>query len=456
MLERRVGVPVIVALLALLLALPGWADPAKSYIITASGNLPANLSAMVSAAGGTVSRTHPEIGVAQAASGDPNFAAKLAANAGIQKVSLDAKVQWTPTPSALRASVALANPPAARPNPQGAAFYACQWNLQQIDAPGAWAQGAFGSAHEKVAVIDTGVDPNHIDLAGKVDTTESISLLTPGTSACGSIDEGTFFDFFFHGTFVSSNIVGNSIGMASVAPKSTVVAVKVLDCTGSGTFGDVIAGIKYAANLDDVDVLNMSLGAYIPKAGSDALIDALDRAVTFARNRGKLVVVAAGNNGVLLGEGSPNIEVPAQSKGSTAIFATAIDRSLASYSNFGEATWVGAPGGDFPDPLGPLPGCPINPSLQSLVLGACTSAVCGAENFYLIGAGTSFASPLAAGVAALLHGLPGEDPTPGHVRHVLAKTAVPLGSPEIFSHGLIDAGKAVKSQRNHDDPGEDD
>jgi lantibiotic leader peptide-processing serine protease len=442
---------------SLVLALPSWANSMPSYVIEASGNLPPNLDQVVSAAGGTLARTHPEIGVAQASSSDPDFATKLAQSPGIQRVAVDSPIQWVPQPAtAIRATVALANPPAAAPNPQGAFFFACQWNMQQLNAPGAWAQGAFGAPHEKVAVLDTGIDPNHIDLAGKVDLAESRSELSPGTSACGSADETSIFDNFFHGTFVSSQIVGNLRGMAAVAPRSTVVMVKVLDCTGSGTFGDVIAGIKYAATLDDVDVLNLSLGAYFTKQGQDALIDALDRVVTFARNRGKLVVVAAGNNGALLGEGSPNIDIPAQSKGATAIFATAIDRSLASYSNYGEVTWVGAGGGDFPDPLGPLPGCPINPGLQSLVLGACSSAFCGAENFYLVGAGTSFASPLAAGVAALLDGLPGDDPTPGHLRHVLARTAVPLGSPEIFSHGLIDAGKAVKSEIHGDDPGEDD
>jgi subtilisin family serine protease len=455
--RRQSGLGIAVTLLLLCsLALPAYAAAAESYIIGASGNLPANLSSMVNAAGGSLTRTHPEIGVAQATASDPAFASRMGANSGIQYVVQDSIVQWTPPPSSMRASVAIPAGRAAAPNPQGAFFYACQWGLPQIDAPGAWAQGAFGSPHVKVAVLDTGVDPNHIDLAGRIDTAHSVSKLTPGSSPCGSADETTFFDFDFHGTFVSSQITGNLIGMAAVAPKTSVVMVKVLSCVGSGSFGDVIAGIHYAAGLDDVQVINMSLGAYFPKAGNDNLIDAMDRAVTFAKKHGKLVVSAAGNNGAHLGEGNPNIAVPAQSKGGIAIYATAIDQSLASYSNFGEVTWVGAPGGDLPNPAGPLPGCPIPPGLQSLVLGACSSALCGGENFYLIGAGTSFASPIVAGVAALIDSVrDGGDTNPGHVKSVLAETAHELNPEEIFSNGRVDAAKAVRSQRENGQGGDE-
>jgi subtilisin family serine protease len=456
---KRLSALGIVMLLSLALGVtvPGHAAAAGPYIIGgAGGSLPANLGTMVGAAGGSLTRTLPEIGVAQATASDPSFATKMAGNSGIQYVVQDSIVQWTPPPSAMQGSVALPAGQAAHPNPQGAFFYACQWGLPQIDAPGAWAQGAFGSPHVKVAVLDTGVDPNHIDLAGKIDTNESTSKLTPGSSPCGSADETTFFDFDFHGTFVSSQITGNLIGMAAVAPKTSVVMVKVLSCVGSGSFGDVIAGIHYAAGLEDVDVINMSLGAYFPRAGNDSLIDAMDRAVTFAKNRGKLVVSAAGNNGAQLGEGSPNIEVPGQSKGGIGIYATTINQQLASYSNFGEVTWVGAPGGDLPDPVGPLPGCPINPSLQSLVLGACSSALCGGENFYLIGAGTSFASPIVAAVAALVDSVRDQgDTNPGHVKHVLASTAQDLKPHELFSNGLVDASSAVRSQRQNGSGGDE-
>lgn len=447
---RQLSVVTIAAALALLLALPAVAAPAPRYIIEGSGNaLPANLSAMVGAAGGTLQRTHPEIGVAQATSTDPAFATKLAAASGIQSVSLDTIVQWTPPPSVIQGTVVLSHPPAPAPNPQGAFFFGCQWNLSQINAPGAWAQGAFGSTKARVAVLDTGVDPNHIDLAGKIDTADSVSVITPGSSPCGSADETTFFDFFFHGTFVSSQIVSNLIGMASVAPSSSVIMVKVLNCQGSGSFGDVIAGIEYAAQLKHVDIINMSLGAFIPKAGNDALIDATNRAVQFAHNQGKLVVVASGNSAEDLTFNSPNIELPAQSPGATAVNATNIQDTLASYSNFGTATWVDAPGGDLPNPLAPLPNCPEIPAAeQSLVLGACTSAVCGDENSYLIGDGTSFASPIVAGVSALIDGVDGKPLTffPDYAKLILALTADDIGPFSTYAFGRVNASRAVASQ----------
>jgi serine protease len=345
--------------------------------------------------------------------------------------------------------VALSHPPAPAPDPPGAAFYACQWNMGQIDAPGAWAKGAFGASSVEVAVIDTGIDPDHLDLAGHVDLTNSTSVITPGTSPCGSTDEDTIFDYDFHGTFVSSQITGNLIGMAALAPRSDVVMVKALNCAGEGSFGDIIAAIQYAAGLPNVQVINMSLGAYFPKAGNGTLIDALNRAVLYARQRGKLVVVAAGNSATELSPTSPNIEVPAQSLGATAIYATSITRQLASYSNYGGlVAFLGAPGGDYPDPDAALPGCALDPTLQSFVLGACSSAYCGNEDSYLVGDGTSFASPLVAGVAAQLNGVhPQYWSNPTEVSLVLALTANPLGPFATYGLGEVDDGRAVLFQQ---------
>lgn len=446
---RKLTIFGIAATLALCLAAPGVAGT-NSYIIEGTGNaLPTNLGAMVGAAGGVLQRTHPEFGVAQATSADPSFASKLAGASGIQAVAQDTIVQWTPPRSAaVQSTLVLSNPPAAAPNPQGAFFFGCQWNLQQINAPGAWARGAFGGPNTKVAVLDTGVDPNHIDLAGKIDIADSTSVITAGTSPCGSTDETTFMDFDFHGTFVSSQIVSNLIGMASVAPSSNVVMVKVLNCQGSGSFGDVIAGIRYAATLKNVDIINMSLGAFIPKAGNDALLDALGRATLFAELHGKLVVAASGNSATDLTFSSPNIEVPAQSPGVIAINATNIQDTLASYSNFGVATWLDAPGGDLPNPDAALPGCPVTASLQSLVLGACSSALCGNENSYLVGAGTSFASPIVAGVSALIDEIDGKPITffPDFAKLILALTADRIGPFNIYANGRVNAARAVASQ----------
>src|SRR5258708_4823539 len=446
MVSRKLAALVIAAL-ALVLAMPGRASAATAYVIEATGTFPSNLAALVTGAGGALVRVQGEIGVAEATSNDPNFAAKLAGQAGIQAVTPDPLVQWTPSPNSLAGKTDGPSSSAAPPNPSSAFFFGCQWNLRQIDAPGAWAQGQFGSPAGKVAVLDTGVDPTHIDLVGRVDTADSVSMLTPGSSPCGASDETQFFDFFFHGTFVSSLITSNGIGMASVAPLTQVAGVKVLSCVGSGSFGDVIAGIHYAASLPSVNAINMSLGAVFPKDHNGRLIGALAKAVALANGRGKLVVAAAGNNGLDLNHVGNVTEVPGESGPAIAIYATAINQSLASCSNLGNATWVGAPGGDLPNPAAALPGCPVPHSIQSLVLGACSSFSiffsCGAHNSYLLGDGTSFATPLVSGVSALVSGERGGGVNPGQLKTTLAQTADNIGDPNLFSHGPVNASSAV-------------
>ncbi|HVT57473.1 MAG TPA: S8 family serine peptidase [Thermoanaerobaculia bacterium] len=442
--------------LVLCLGLAGPAQASHHYVVETSGNLPPDIDKMVAAAGGSLKRAMPEIGLAVAAADDPSFAGKLASNSKVVSVTEDTIVQWVPGPGAL-AKQTLVGPAsgAPEPNPQGAFFFGCQWSLNQIQAPGAWAEDQFGSPEAKVAVLDTGVDPSHIDLNGRVDTAHSASVLTPGSSPCGAPDESSFVDFDFHGTFVSSLITTNNLGIAGVAPKAQVVAVKVLNCQGFGSFGDVIAGIHYASHLDDVQVLNMSLGALIPNNAADKpLIRAIQRAVDFATDHGKLVVAAAGNNGIHLTKNGSVIELPAQANQAAAIYATTITQTLASYTNFGEVTWVGAPGGDLPNPAAPLPNCPrVPPSIQSLIIGACAPALCGTTNRYVLGAGTSFASPLVAAVAELINASRGDEVNPHRVKHILAHTADRIGSDDLFSHGRVNARRAVNP--GEDDGGED-
>ena len=456
MVSRR-SVLLTLGALVIALALAGPAQAAHNYLIEANGNLPANLGAMVTSHGGTLQKTMPELGLAVATAANPNFEA-MAAESGILSVTEDTVVQWVPSPSQLAQDIVTvtAGGPAT-PNPSGAFFYNCQWSLNQIQAPGAWAAGQFGSPHFKVAVLDTGVDPSHIDLNGKIDTAHSTSLLTPGSSPCGAPDETSFVDFHFHGTFVSSLITSNNLGIAGAAPKAQVVGVKVLNCAGSGTFGDVIAGLHYAAHLDDVSVINMSLGAVIPNNAADApLIRAISKAVAFADRHGKLVVAAAGNNALHLVKNGALIELPGQTPEAIAITATSITQTLASYSNFGEVTWVAAPGGDLPNPAPPLPGCPrVRPAIQSLIIGACAPALCGGTNFYVLGAGTSFASPLVAAVAELVGSSRGSDDlSPDRVKHILGKTADHIGSDDVFNKGRVNARRAVN--RGEDDGGSDD
>jgi len=269
----------------------------------------------------------------------------------------------------------------------------------------------------------------------------------------GLPDEESFTDFYYHGTFVASQITTNNRGMAGVAPNAEIVAVKVLNCRGRGSFGEVIAGILYAAGLEEVGVINLSLGAYLPKnlPGSGRLVAAMNKAVNVANSKGKLVVVAAGNNHRDLDHDGNYTFLPAQSGAGISIYATTIDGSLSPYSNFGKSgTWVGAPGGSYPNPSEPLPGCSGLHIIQSLVVGACSTESiflnCD-ESSYLYGQGTSFAAPLVAGVAALVDGKAGGSLNGGQIKTRLAQTADDLGergTDITYSHGRVNARRAVQ------------
>src|SRR5262249_54038477 len=129
----------------------------------------------------------------------------------------------------------------------GAFFYALQWNMRIIRAPEAWAATPAG-AGTLVCDLDSGIDPTHIDLAGKVDLNLSTSF----------VDAEPFIqDLNLHGTYTAALIVSNGLGIASVAPAATLCAIKVLGASGSGSFADVISAIVYAG-LIHADVINMS------------------------------------------------------------------------------------------------------------------------------------------------------------------------------------------------------
>src|SRR5262249_26752533 len=139
--------------------------------------------------------------------------------------------------------------------------------------------------------------------------------------------------------------------------------------------------------------------------------------------------------------------VPAQSGDNVSAYATDDLDGLASYSNHGiSGTWVGAPGGDFPNSGPALAGCIVPYSLQGLIISVCSSFVCGASNIYVVGDGTSFASPLTAGVAALVDGKHGGTLNHGQLKSILSQSADDLGkngTDNVFSHGRVNASSAV-------------
>ncbi|MDQ2768182.1 MAG: S8 family serine peptidase, partial [Gemmatimonadota bacterium] len=382
----------------------------RRLVALRDGHGAAAVVARIRALGGTVTRTHEAAGLVVASGLTDAAAASLARHADVSDVLKDRLVQWVPVKaltrgfvSASAATLAAARSGRRAPDDQsGAEFFAeFQWNMRQIRASNVWKLRDGHGVGTTVCDLDTGVDPTHIDLAGKVDLAVSTSMV---------VTEPDILDYNGHGTFVSSQIATNGLGMASVAPKATLCQVKVLDASGSGLLSDAIAGVIYAADAK-VDVINMSFGAYFTLKDPDfrQITQDFQRAVNYAHKKGLTLVASAGNgdeNGVgidLATDQKSLLQIPAQLKNVISVGATAPHAQqpgtfddLASYSNYGfPGVDVFAPGGDFTD----------GSVIEDLIIGACSSQsdpACATGNFYSIGAGTSFASPLVAGEAAVI------------------------------------------------------
>lgn len=451
------------ALVAGLLFVSGgaWAD---SYIIMANGDsLPKKLDSEIRAAGGTITARVPQIGIAIAESDDPGFADRAAGIRKIRSVMNNVSVRWTDpeTPSRLLSfEEAAANPPTSGDDDF---YFDLQWHLDAIDAPEAWEANRRG-AGVRVAVLDSGIDSSHPDLTPNLNTLLSTSFVPGQTvdSPPGS-----------HGTHVAGTIAAadNAMGVIGVAPEAELVAVKVLDpTTGSGAFSQIIQGIVYAAVID-ADVINMSLGANIPRnctfpvldddgnptgetehfpaRDCAALVTAQARAVKFANQMGTTVIAAAGNDGRDLNHDASLKSVPAELPGVVSISATgpvgwALDPTvfldnLSSYSNFGQSgVDFAAPGGDFVLPGNDL--CAVAGVLQLCwVYDMVFSTFPGGWGW---SAGTSMASPHAAGVAALIIGDNGGDMKPSQVISALRRSADDLGQPgkdAAYGNGRVNA-----------------
>jgi subtilisin family serine protease len=147
---------------------------------------------------------------------------------------------------------------------------------------------APATAVKNIAIIDTGVDYNHPDLAGKV--VKGWDYVNWDNDPMDENGNGT------HCAGIAAATAGNGLGTRGVSPNSTIYAYRVLDENGSGTFFNVVAAIRKAANNADIHVLSLSLLGYLTEGSTayDDLKAVIDYAVV---TKGKIVVAAAGNEG---------------------------------------------------------------------------------------------------------------------------------------------------------------
>jgi subtilisin family serine protease len=284
-----------------------------------------------------------------------------------------------------------------------------QWNLELIESD--TAHRVSTGAGAVVAVVDSGVQADHPDLAGHVGA--GYDVIQGDTTAQ---------DGDGHGTHVSGIIgaaSGNGIGVESVAPGATIMPIRVLGDDGGGSTDDVARGVDYART-HGADVINLSLGSDVPLIGATGG-DAFDAAIHRAIAAGIVVVAAAGNNGV------PVCEQPAAGDGLLCVGAVDKRRQRSFFSSFGSGLGLVAPGGSGGSSA--MPGEDI--------LSTFTGSA------YMELAGTSQAAPHVSGVAALLvaRGVRGQ----AAVKRIRA-TATDLGPPGAdaeFGAGLVNARAAV-------------
>lgn len=446
----RLRLSISLVLLVLVLAVPVLAT---DYVVSSSQWGPAEAAA-ISAAGGNVHYAHPS-GLAIVTSDNPNFLTDANITGAFQTVAQDLMVEW-------QKPIVQIAPEEMAVTQANETFGAVQWAPTAVNAQGAWNAGYTG-AGVRVAILDGGIHAAHIDLAPNMDVARSKSMV-PGFAF--NQDVGTFW----HGTHVAGIVAAadNGIGTIGIAPGAKLIGVKVLH-NGTGSFGWVIAGILYASDpIADggagADIINMSLGATFERAGgAGPLVGALAKAVNYAASKGVLVISAAGNDGMDLGQSKSYTSVPAESGSGLAVSssgplgwalgATNLRRP-ASYSNYGEGTIaVAGPGGDFALPGTALCSRPRFPS--GTVVAPCwvfdmvMSTVRGAGpsiSSYNWSAGTSMAAPAVAGVAALAKQA---HPTLslGGLKAKLQTSADDegkKGKDEFYGHGYVNAGKAVQ------------
>ena len=290
-------------------------------------------------------------------------------------------------------------------------YYGYQWHMHNLSMDDAWDAGEGEGA--VVAVIDTGVT------AGS----DGFANLLVGRDFIDGDDNAA--DGHGHGTHVAGTVAqatNNSRGVTGMAPRASILPVRVLNSSGYGTSAGVAAGIIWAAD-NGANVINMSLG-------SSQYSSIMEEACNYARDAGVLVVAASGNNG-----SSSQISYPARYDSAIAVGALDINNTVTWYSNQGAELDIVAPGGDTR----------YDRNGDGYADGVLQETTYAGIRGYWFFQGTSMASPHVAGLAAQLYG--SGKTTIAQMREAMFATATDLGAggkDTTYGHGMINPLAALQ------------
>ena len=272
-------------------------------------------------------------------------------------------------------------------------YFSSEWHLSKIGASSAWTI-TQGNPSVVIAILDSGVDPSHPDLAAK---------LLPGYNFVSN--NTSTGDWNGHGTLVAgaaAAIGNNSVGVAGVAGQNNILPVVIADSTAYALFSTIASGITWAADRG-AKVANLSYAAM----GSSTVTSAAQ----YAMSKGMIVILAAGNCGCF-DSTSANPYI-------ISVSGTDSSDNLASWSSRGDFVDISAPG-----------------------VGIYTTSSGGG---YGSASGTSLASPIVAGVAALMFSA-NPSLSPSNVAALLQANADDLGAAgwdPSFGYGRVNAYRAV-------------
>ncbi|OIJ87231.1 S8 family serine peptidase [Streptomyces colonosanans] len=477
--RRRLAlaVPVVLSLTASLGFLPGAASaaPRTTTAQTASGvelayvvntqtdrHTISAVQAAISKAGGTIVETYDKIGVIVAHSANPDFAKSLRTVRGVQSAGATRTAPVTAAGTTDEGSAQyLTKAEAAKLAAQSTApgqepLEAEQWDLRAIGADKA-AKINPGSRDVTVAVIDTGVDDTHPNLAPNFSASQSASCVggkaDTSYGAWRPADPG-----HYHGTHVAGEIAAarNGTGVAGVAPNVKVSGIRVADPVSELFYPEsVVCAFVFAAD-HGVEITNNSYYVdpwrynCMDDPDQRAVVDAVNRAQLYAQRKGTLSVASAGNSNddlashAILDPSSPNdttpadrtvdphkcLDIPTQLEGVVTVSATGPTNVKSYYSSYGNhVVDVAGPGGDKYVSAD-------TPSKNGRIL----STMPNGEYAFL--QGTSMAAPHVAGVAALLKS---KHPhaTPAQLQALLKAQADNPGCPkdpyDYNGDGVVDA-----------------